>query len=1043
MSSYKRKEVMDYLTRKPVTTQDIELARTRIQTPVTLLPMQDASSEELGMREEFGDGTTLPINPMLDNVNPNTIGGGAVIPALGVGTAIAVKKIADERGISFDEAVGLLKRLYTGPSVLQKTIDTPEGKVYAPDDPIPAKPDIEKFPSGEKQETTLVTKKPDQIKKLPGFEIDKSENTNILFNRKPDIEKQKIVEKTFIDLKEKLGRDPSVTEVADKLNIYVQSADNFLRDLDFTRQKGSARYGTFKEVGDPKVTKVINTLKGNKWPDQTIKDSYEYQIIERTKYPQNSTELKKKYETGELLTNEELAKKYNIGLRSVENINAQIQKDYKLEKPVLGREETRKEKDLERKKAMEKFTSPAFESREAGTLDVNLGHAGDLYNIPVKLETLTATPRDINKALKKLDYLIKNVYQKQKELIDKKPKDWKEDLEKENIKGMEYASQSKGYKTFEPIDLKTLERKPVLIDYSKIIDPTGIYVDEKGKGKTTVEAEKEINLRELNKIERAFTQAVNKEKIDNPDLVTEENFNKLKNYKEYKMNREAVFEKERRRSSSEIEDIAKKLEKVKKIKRAQGGRVKLANGTDETYNPEIPSLGFSDPIDLLEQQLVNEKDSTRIGALLGLLEITKKERAAKEKARQEEKAAQKAKGVKYKEDFPSEAAYFAETGKQLLTNPKYTLGSLGKGAVQGTEFLIGQPLQTLFSQTGKNFEFYEPVLTEKLGIDKFVEENTPKDVTTGTLLGGEALKIAGEVADPFLAYGLVKGAVKGAKPKPPTTATDETIDSTRRDILKTGAVMGTGAMLYPTAKKLGMFDNIAKTAAKKAPFVNIVRPLGATETQFPEWFPSLVNRLRKEGDMKPIYAKKEVPLTEEEYLKLRKKGRDITDRIYDEHLSKTQEYIDEFEKTGKPRYYQIKNTDEIIGYEYVDKNLPDVKAVEYEGQEMNVYFKNNYGQTVEVQYVAPGKKSKEGDFAVADARPEPGSGYDSAPDFEQVYVKDIDEVLGGSGEVEKYATKAKTRRSTKGAEEFEDNEIRALIEIDRLKDEGIIEWLKN
>ena len=265
----------------------------------------------------------------------------------------------------------------------------------------------------------------------------------------------------------------------------------------------------------------------------------------------------------------------------------------------------------------------------------------------------------------------------------------------------------------------------------------------------------------------------------------------------------------------------------------------------------------------------------------------------------------------------------------------------------------------------------------------------------------------------------------------------------RRDILKTGAVMGTGAMLYPTAKKLGMFDNIVKTAAKKAPFVNIVRPLGATETQFPEWFPSLVNRLRKEGDMKPIYAKKEVPLTEEEYLKLRKKGRDITDRIYDEHLSKTQEYIDEFEKTGKPRYYQIKNTDEIIGYEYVDKNLPDVKAVEYNGEEMNVYFKNNYGQTVEIEYVAPGKKIKEGDFAVADARPEPSSGYDSAPDFEQVYVKDIDEVLGGSGEVEKYATKAKTRRSTKGAEEFEDNEMRALMEIDRLKDEGIIEWLKN
>ena len=46
MSSYKRKEVFDYLTRKPVTTQDIELAKTRIQTPVTPLPMQETSNEE-------------------------------------------------------------------------------------------------------------------------------------------------------------------------------------------------------------------------------------------------------------------------------------------------------------------------------------------------------------------------------------------------------------------------------------------------------------------------------------------------------------------------------------------------------------------------------------------------------------------------------------------------------------------------------------------------------------------------------------------------------------------------------------------------------------------------------------------------------------------------------------------------------------------------------------------------------------------------------------------------------------------------------------
>jgi hypothetical protein len=56
MSSYKRKEVFDYLTRKPVTTQDIELARTRIQPPVTPLQMPVASNEDLGTREGFKDG---------------------------------------------------------------------------------------------------------------------------------------------------------------------------------------------------------------------------------------------------------------------------------------------------------------------------------------------------------------------------------------------------------------------------------------------------------------------------------------------------------------------------------------------------------------------------------------------------------------------------------------------------------------------------------------------------------------------------------------------------------------------------------------------------------------------------------------------------------------------------------------------------------------------------------------------------------------------------------------------------------------------------
>jgi hypothetical protein len=275
-------------------------------------------------------------------------------------------------------------------------------------------------------------------------------------------------------------------------------------------------------------------------------------------------------------------------------------------------------------------------------------------------------------------------------------------------------------------------------------------------------------------------------------------------------------------------------------KKADGGRIQLQNGTEEPYNPEIPSLGFSDPIDILEQRLINEKDPTIALALDYQLEKLKKESKAKEIEREEFKKSQKEKGIKYKEDFPSEAAYFAETGKQLLTNPKYFLGKGAKGVVEGTEFLIGQPLQTLFSQEGKNFELYEPVGGEKLGIDKFIEKNIPKDATTGTLLAGDVAEIAGSVADPFLAYGLAKGAIKGAKPKPPTTAVDEKIDPTRRDILKTGAVMGTGALLYPTAKKLDLLK--LGSSIKPSVFAQAVKG-----TTAPSWMDSLITKVLTEG----------------------------------------------------------------------------------------------------------------------------------------------------------------------------------------------------
>ena len=427
-------------------------------------------------------------------------------------------------------------------------------------------------------------------------------------------------------------------------------------------------------------------------------------------------------------------------------------------------------------------------------------------------------------------------------------------------------------------------------------------------------------------------------------------------------------------------------------KKATGGRVKFQNGSDDGYMQEIPSLGFSDPIDILEQRMINEKDPIKVEALNHLLENAKKERKAKEIEREEFKKSQKEKGIKYKEDFPSEAAYFAETGKQLLTNPKYFLGKGAKGIVEGTEFLVGQPLQTLFSQEGKNFELYQPVGGEKLGIDKFIEKNIPKDATTGTLIAGDVAEIAGSVADPFLVYGLAKGAIKGAKPKPPTTVVDETIDPTRRDILKTGAVMTGGALLYPTAKKLGMFDELAKGA-------RAARVLPAVKGM-PEWFSPLISRIEKEGVDVTSQAKEAQKL---EYKKMRIPSSNAAD------YEIIQSRKIEIPVSGK------KEPDILVMTEYKNGDFL-IEADTYGGafdSPVELYYSapkevtdTKYTRDKDgVLYGTPVKVKKEGKFVVYEDRPYNAARYpfDDAIELERSEVS-LNEAISDLERIEKIAT---------------------------------------
>jgi len=789
----------------------------------------------IGMpRLGYRDGNIVGIDPMSTISNNENIVAGGALP---LASTIAATQLPD-----------LIDKIDS--NVLNKMMWTPAGIVLAPEVKEEAKPKIETFPSGEKQETSLITKTPTQTKtdigfippvtdtKIPGLQVDKGIDTNILFNRKPDVEKQKIVENTFIDLKEKLGRDPSITEVADKLKISTQSTSNFLRDLDFNRKVGSSRYASFKEVGDPKVKKIINTSEGVKWPDQETKDSYEAQIIQRYKYPTNSAELKKKYETKELLTNEELVKKYGIKLRSVENINAQIKKDYNLDKPVLGREETRKEKELKRKEARELFTDINLENKISGNNKVHLGHLSDLYNRKVYAETLGYTPVQINEALSKsLDPILKTINEKQDELIKNKPSGWEEKLEEYNVKGINYAALSNGYKTFETTNPNTLEKKPVLVDYGKTIDPTGVY-----EGKSIKEIAKETNLLELNKIEKAFSDSIKGNEVKNPELLTEENFDKLKNYKLFEINRKATLEAQTKKPKSEIKDVVKNLENIKKTKYATGGRVGLKQGGEPTgmYFQEIPDV---DPEIILHKQIMNEDDPVRVAALEHRLDMYRKQQAQEEKQRQEYKQAQKEQGIKYLEDFPTQGEYLKESAKQLLTNPGYFYSKGLKGAVEGTEWLVGQPAKILFNQEGKNWDWYLPVAGEKLGINSLINKYRPKEPTTLTEAVGTAAEIGGTFADPFLIYGIGKGAASGIKSLPTEAKiVEETIDPTRRDLVK---MMGVGAAAAALGPTLSKFSKI-KTPTKVAEGVRASAKL-ANVTNMPEWFPSLVSKIQKEG----------------------------------------------------------------------------------------------------------------------------------------------------------------------------------------------------
>ena len=293
--------------------------------------------------------------------------------------------------------------------------------------------------------------------------------------------------------------------------------------------------------------------------------------------------------------------------------------------------------------------------------------------------------------------------------------------------------------------------------------------------------------------------------------------------------------------------------------------------------------------------------------------------------------------------------------------------------------------------------------------------------------------------DEFLAYGGRVGFEKGGsssdkKKTPldkPTVQIDPNapIDPAKRDTLKGAGILGAGI----AAAKLGLFKlsklGKAAKAAKVAPLTKVVAPVGKTMSEFPEWFPTLINRARKEGIQTPIYGSKQIKLTEAEYNKLSKEE---AKDFYDSYMGRTDEYIQKLKAEGEPRYSKWVDTDEIVGYEYKLKDRPDLEIVERNGENISVTFPNAYGEPVEMYYKAP-KGTKDAHFQIDDSVPElnwMGFQDDHHVDFYGETVNNLDEVYGGASDLEQYVLKTKKPRYTQGDEVV----ARADAQYDVIKD---------
>ena len=298
------------------------------------------------------------------------------------------------------------------------------------------------------------------------------------------VKKKETILNTYTKLKKDLGRNPSLAEIIKKTGSTRETIYNYLgnKKLSQGRSVEAGKTGTAASVEAFKARKVDKPTPtfyegklGVKWPDKKTENRYIKQIKGRYQYPAQSFEFNQKVKAGELLTDSGLAKEFGINQANVERINKYIKNTEKLSYPVIGIPELEKEKRERRKSAEKKFSDPLYEQKIRGTKETQKSHMGDLYNVKVTPQTIGYAAQEINLALTgKVDPALKSIIEKQNKLYKNKPENYKQRIEDLNVKGMDYAAQTEGYKVFEALDPKTGKRFVPITTPEKTIDPLGV-----------------------------------------------------------------------------------------------------------------------------------------------------------------------------------------------------------------------------------------------------------------------------------------------------------------------------------------------------------------------------------------------------------------------------------------------------------------------------------------------------------------------------------------------------------------------------------------